>query len=133
MDEMVVVVPGLPLAGARVLICGSDGGAAPLVERLGELGADVLCGLDTLVERRLRWGRVDVVALTTPAAVLDLLRVAASPPCRIATTDPVTSATCAEHGLPVHAEASAAGTDALVRAVVAAARARGVDDAPPTG
>lgn len=78
------------------------------------------------VRERLRDGQVHVVAFASSSTVRNFVELLGEPPdpdLRVASIGPVTTETCHELGLAVHAEADPHDLDGLTEAVVAAVRA----------
>ena len=72
---------------------------------------------------QLAAGEIDLIAVTSPSTVHNLLALLEDRPwsARLVSIGPVTSAACAAHGLPVAAEADPHDLDGLVAALVTAA------------
>lgn len=120
----------------RVLLPRADIATPTLTEALVEAGWEATeveayrtvrpSDLPAEARERLEAGDVDVVAFASSSTVrnlVDLLGGAPDPPLRVASIGPVTSQTCRELGLPVHAEADPHDLDGLTDAVVAVAHA----------
>jgi len=80
--------------------------------------------LPDVVLAQLAEGEVDLVAVTSPSTVHNLVALLAGHAwsARLVSIGPVTTAACASHGLPVVAEADPHDLDGLVAALVAATR-----------
>lgn len=124
----------MPPGKGRVLLPRADIATATLPDLLREKGYEPVlvdayrtgqpAGLPPDVLGRLAAGRVDVIAFTSSSTVRNFAELVDGRTwsARVASIGPVTSATCAEHGIEVAVEADQHDLDGLVAAVVRTVR-----------